>query len=172
VSDALRMLAAADLARWDGLPAALTLDEAASVLALGDGARGEGTLGEERRPARWTIAESATFEGGLYVWHADGEVLVVEGRDPVDAAGEPLAAPDLGEPETRLDTVLDRLHLPGGERVFASRGLALRVNPENDLLLGVVGFAPASVEDYTARLRPELPPRRLLPHATSHGSAW
>ena len=158
----LRCFAAADAACWPGLPAGLALEDVAAVLPLAEDVRGEGVLGQERRPAAWVGAESSTYEGGVRVWHEGGRVLVLEGRDPVDEDGAPLAAPDLGRPEARLDTVLGPLVLPGGERVYAARGLALRVNPENGLLLGVLAFAPTTAQDYRARLRPELQPMRLL----------
>jgi hypothetical protein len=173
VSAALRILrafAAADVAGWQGLPDAIVLADVGGVLPLEGGATGTGFLGAERRSAGWIGAESETYEGGLLIWHDEGRVLLLEGRDPVGVDGAPLAAPDLGEPEAALDTVLGRLRLDGGELVYAARGLALRVNPENGLLLGVLGFVPASAEEYRTRLRPELPPRQLLPDPASHGS--
>lgn len=155
--DSLRRFAAADLARWPGLPPGLRLPTL-------DGAVGEGALGEERRPAGWVAAESEVWEGGLRVWHDGPFVLALEGSDPGDGAGAPLAAPDLGPPEAVLDTYLGRLPLAGGELVYASRGLALRVNPENGLLLGAVGFLPTTVDEYRARLRPNVAPPRRVPH--------
>jgi hypothetical protein len=161
--DALRRFAAADLTGWRGLPADL-------ALPTGDGAVGDGALGDERRSATWISAESEAWEGGLRIWHDDGSVLALEGHDPVDAAGAPLAAPELGEPDTVLDTFLGRLPLARGELVYAALGLALRVNPENGLLLGAVGFAPTTVEEYRARLRPSVAPPRRLPNQLGCGS--
>lgn len=168
--DSLRSFAAADVADWQGLPAGLALADVAEVLALSD-VTGRGALGEERRTAIWVAGSSPVYRGGLRVWHDGDAVVVLEGRDPFDAEGKPLVAPDAGEPEAVLDTVLGRLRLPGGERVYAGRGLALRVNPGNGVLLGVLGFVPTTADDYRARLRPELPPKRLLPDPASHGSA-
>jgi hypothetical protein len=155
--------AAADLDGWRGLPPDLPRPKL-------EGPVGRGALGEEQRAAGWVAAESEVWEGGLRVWHDDTSVLVLEGRDPVDAAGAPLSAPELGEPEAVLDTFLGRLPLAHGELVYASRGLALRVNPENGLLLGALGFAPTTVEEYRARLRPSVPPPRRLPHELGCGS--
>lgn len=169
--DTLRLLMAADLADWRGLPAGLPLAEVGAILPVEEGPIGTDVLGEDKRPVAWSAVESDVYEGGLRLWHEHGLALLLEGRDPVDPTGKPLRAPELGEPELALDTVLGRLHLPGGERVFAARGLALRVNPENGLLLGVLAFAPTTVEDYRARLRPDLPAQRLLPIPPSHGSA-
>jgi hypothetical protein len=69
------------------------------------------------------------------------------------------------------ETFLGRLRLEGGKRVYASRGLALRVNPENGVLLGAVGFAPTDTAEYRARLRPEVGRQRLLPNPAALGSA-
>ena len=171
-ADALRLFAAADVADWTGLPAALPLAEAAAALSGGQGPAGVGFLGDERRRAQWISIPSRVYSGGLRVWHEGGLVVVVEGLDPLDASGGTLAAPDLGEPQTTLDTFLGRLRLKGGERVYASRGLALRVNPDNGVLLGAVGFARTDATEYRARLRPEVGRQRLLPHPAAQGSAW
>ena len=170
-ADALRLFAAADVADWAGLPAVLPLADAAAALTLESGAAGVGSLGDEHRRAQWISIPSQVFAGGLRLWHDGDLVLVVEGHDPVDAAGAPLAAPDAGEPEATLDTFLGRLRLEGGERVYASRGLALRVNPENGLLLGAIGFAPSAADEYRTRLRPEVGRQRLLPTPAAPGSA-
>ena len=164
--DSLRAFAAADPSAWRGLPDGLELGDVAAVLGLDRELGGEGIVGAERRPAAWVSGESEVYEGGLRVWHEAGRVLVLEGRDPIDAGGNPLSAPELGEPEAVLDSVLARVRLPGGERVYAQRGLALRVNPENRLLLAVLGFAPTDAADYAARIRPELSKQRLLAGAT------
>jgi hypothetical protein len=171
LGDLLRAFEAADLAEWQGLSPALSLGDVAAALLLETEARVPGHLGEERRPAERIAARSSTYAGGLFVWHDGGHVLMLEGRDPFDGGGDPLVAPELGEPDEVLDSVLGRLSLPGGERVYAGRGLAVRVNPENGVLLGVLGFAPTDARTYRARLRPELLPRRLLPTAVVLRSA-
>jgi hypothetical protein len=164
VLDALRAFAVADLTDWCGVPGDLGVAYAGAVFPLDEAPTGEGFLGEERRPASWLSAESATYEGGLRVWHEDGRVLLLEGRDPVDAEGRPLVAPKLGQPEAALDTVLGGLTLPGGERIYATRGLTVRVNPE-DGLLGVLGYGLTTADFYRARRRPDLPPVRPAPPA-------
>lgn len=168
---ALQRLAAAEFDGWTGLPAGLSLGDVDAVLSLEDGASGRGLLGDERNAAEWVAAESEHYEGGVRVWHEGGAVLVIEATDPAEA-GRPLTAPDLGEPEATLDTALGPLVLEGGELVYASRGLSLRVNPDNGILLGAFAFAPTTLEDYRARLRPHLPPTQRLPlHASRRRSA-
>lgn len=172
---AIEAFAAADLvalAALGGLPAALA--PADLPFAVDAGATGRGVLGAGARHA-WVAGESGAYEGGVRVWlDDDGAVLLLEGEDPVDGAGEPLLLPDLGEPEILREAVLDRLVLDGGERAYPSRGLVLRVNPANAVVLGVLVFAPTTSEDYLARLRPRQEVRRLLAGASGlwGSAAW
>jgi hypothetical protein len=159
---ALQRLAGGELDGWTGLPGGLVLADVGAVMPLGHGASGNGVLGDEHRDAQWVAAASERYQGGVRVWHDGGAVLVIEARDPTEAGRLP-TAPDLGEPEATLDTTLGMLVLEGGELVYASRGLSLRVNPANRILLGVLAFAPTSAADYGARLRPDLPPPTPLP---------
>jgi len=169
VTEALRSAVEAfesvDLAAWPGLPELAYLADVQGVLPVDEEVFGVGLLGSEERREIWFAVESSVYEGGLRIWVHDDHVLVIEGRHPVDATGEPLPAPDLGPPDIALETVLGPLVLERGELVYGTRGLALRVNPENDLLLGAVGFAPTTAQDYVERLRPRLESRRLLAHA-------
>jgi hypothetical protein len=156
---ALADFAAVRLDGWPGLPAGLGTADAAFLGA--DPARAlPGLIGDPPRAGRWLPCVSSVYRGGLRVWVDGDRITLIEGDNPVDEAGEPMPAPDLGEPEARLDTVLDTLVLDGGELVHAARGLAVRVNPGNGLLLGVRGFVPRSVDDYVTLLRPQLAPRR------------
>lgn len=157
----LRGFLAADFASWSGLPERLTLGELEGVVLAPD-VSGAGRLGADRYEARWVAAESRVYESGLRVWTGGDEVLLIQGDHPVDAAGAPAVAPDLGEPELTGDTLLGDITLRGGELVYAARGLTLHVNPGNGLLLGALGFAPTTPELYVARLRPEVPPLRTL----------
>ena len=161
----------AELAAFDGLPAGLTLDELAAVLPIDSEMAGRGFLGSERRYASWAGAESQRYHGGVRVWHEEGRVLVLEGRDPVDAGGRPLEAPDLGEPDLVLEAMLGRVRVSGGELVHGSRGLALRVNPESGLLLGALAFAPIRASEYVQLLRPDVPPLEHLPERAPERSA-
>jgi len=140
-----------DIAEWTGLPA-VTRGE----LDLDEAVEGRwGSLGDPPRPARWCAGPQGCFEGGTRCWlDPSGTVDVLEGVMPASADGEPLTAPGLGEPSLRLDAQLDEVGLRGGELVYPDRGLAVRMNPENGLLLGLVGFVPTTAEDYVRRLRP------------------
>ncbi len=156
---ALADFAAVHLDGWRGLPAGLRVADAAFLGA--DPARAlTGTVGDPPRTARWLPCASSTYRHGMRIWVDYDDIVLIEGDHPMSDADALVAAPDLGEPDARLDTVLDTLVLDDGELVYAARGLALRVNPGNGLLLGVRGFVPTSVDDYVTRLRPQLNPRR------------
>jgi hypothetical protein len=153
--------AAGRLDEWAGLQAGLRLDAFAGYGVRTD-ERFTGEIGDPPRRTTWLALDSTVYGAGLRIWVDADDVLLIEGDLPVDADGAPLTAPDPGPPDAEFDTVLDTLILDGGERVYAARGLALRVNPGNGLLLGARGFVPTSVEDYRTRLRPVLYPRRRL----------
>jgi hypothetical protein len=145
---------AADAVAWPGLPADVRIEDLRAVAACDPDDLRPGEAGDPPAPRRWIPLDSGSYAGGLRAWVAGDRVLALEGIHPLDGAGEFRAAVDLGPPEARLESLLGPLHLAGGELVYARRGLAVRVNPENGLLLGLVGFVPTTVADYCARIRP------------------
>jgi hypothetical protein len=148
--------AAADIADWRGVRAGATVDDFAELAP--DIARPvAGWIGDPPRRAGWLSCYSTSYSGGLRLWVDDSSPLLLEGTLPIAPDGTPLRLPDdLGEADAVLDTVLDVAPIPAGELVFADRGLAVRYNPANRLLLGLRGFAPTSITDYIQRLRPYL----------------
>ena len=44
--------------------------------------------------------------------------------------------------------------MPGGELVYANRGLTIFLNPENRVVVYVTAYAPTTVDEYVLRLRP------------------
>lgn len=158
--DPLRALVAVDLVDWHGLPR-LTVSELLGDRAE-DAGRGPGALGEQRRPSTWLSMDAPAYRSGLRAWVVDDVVVAIEGRHPATPDGDPVAAPALGEPALRLDATLGRLTLDGAERVHPDRGIAVQVNPDNDLLLAVVVFPPCTAREYVERVRPShlgRPPR-------------
>lgn len=185
LQQALAAFADADTAAWPGLPAGTVLADlqgmpadtddgdtdgdadaggalAAFAAALEDDDRRPGEAGDPPQLVQWLPVEAPRYAGGLRLWIDGADVLAVEGVHPLDAAGAFLPAPDLGTPEETCDAQLGPLLLAGGERVYAARGLAVRLNPENGLLLSLVGFAPTTAQYYLARLRPLPEPFRPL----------
>lgn len=167
---AVAAFAAADAGAWPGLPDGVHLRDLAGLLAFDPHDLRRGDAGEPPAMREWLAAETAVYAGGLRLWLAgdrpadpmDARVVLLEGIHPLDAAGDFLIAPDLGAPDASYDAVLGPLALPGGELVYGGRGLALRVNPDNGLLLGLVGFTPLGADAYRARIRPVPEPTRPL----------
>ena len=161
---AVAAFAAADVAAWPGLPADVRLGDLRSLLAFDpdDVRRGDaGDAGDPTHSRTWVPAETATYHGGLRIWlDVDGNrVLLLEGLHPLDEDGEPAPAPDLEEPDAVFDAVLGPLHVRDAERVYADRGVAVQVYALTGVLVGVLGFAPTTIEDYRSRLQPH---RRLI----------
>ncbi|MDR7186728.1 hypothetical protein J2X85_003785 [Microbacterium trichothecenolyticum] len=152
MTDALsRLLDAADVSGWTGLPA-----DAAKALGIETGAAPafDGLLGDPPAMTSWVPLSTPRFTDGLRAWVREGRVVLIEGVMPVDDEGGLLAIPELGEPDAELDHVFGPLTITGGERVYAARGLAVCVNPKSGVLLGVRGYAPTTPEAYRTLLRP------------------
>lgn len=152
--DQLREFLAGRVSGWQGLPGDLTV---ADLTAL-TGAAGVPLPGRAGDPptsrAKLSLA-TPLYAGGLFAWVEGDLVLALEGCLPEDAAGASLPAPELGAPDASYPVALGPLLLESAELVYGERGLAVRVNPDNGVLLGLVGFTPTSAHDYHARLRPE-----------------
>jgi hypothetical protein len=167
-TDPIRTFAAAAIDDWTGLPPDLSLAEIAEVLIFDPTDLRHGSSGDPVVERDWIPAVSSVYADGLYLWLDGQQVIALEGIHPLDEGGDFTPAPDLGEPDARLTTRLGPLLLDAGELVYAARGLAVRVNPENGLLLGLVGFVPTGIANYRNRIRPVQPPlipipRRPLP---------
>jgi len=159
----LDFVAEADVSRWTGLPA-LSDDDVRDVLHIDLTLNWPrpGVLGEQRVESAWVGVVAPRFAGGLRVWlDESGTPVLLDGRRPRADDGSSLAAPDLGTPELVLDASLSDVVIAAGERVYASRGIALRVGSD-DSLLAVIGFARTTADDYLARLRPAQPAARPL----------
>ena len=166
LTTAVAAFTSVDVGSWAGLPAGVRLSDLEGLLAFDREDRRRGVAGEPLQDGLWVPAESSTYAGGLRVWLDEDEIVVLlEGIGPVDGSGDPLLAPDLGAPETRLDAVLGPFHVADAERVYAGRGLALQVNPDNDVLVCLLGFTPTDPDDYRRRLHPHREPIRPLPRA-------
>lgn len=160
--DAVRAFAAADVRAWTGLPAGVRLVDLRGLLDLDETDVRPGGTSESGETGAYVAAATEVYAGGLRVWVQDGDVVALEGVDPVAAGGEPVAPPTLGRPDLALDTHVGPVRIPGGEQVHAATGLAVRLNPETGALLGLVGFTPTDAETYRTRVRPRPQPTRPL----------
>jgi hypothetical protein len=166
VTDALRAFLDADVSGFPGLPALRAADLG---IDLTHEHVNSDPLGDPAEPGTWVALPSHRFTDGLRCWLEGDRVVLLEGMSPSDDDGQPATAPDLGVPDETFDTNLGAVTIEGGERVFADRGLAIRLNPANGILLGLAAFAPTTVDDYRRRLRPAPAVVRVHP---SEPSPW
>jgi hypothetical protein len=96
--------------------------------------------------------------GGYYrpmAYARDGRALAFDGMNPDLAEGGWAAlSADLGPPDATLDWVHGTIAMPGGERVYVKRGIAVFVNPSNHAVVYVMLFVPTTVDAYRKQLRP------------------
>jgi len=137
--------------RIEGLPKGMTLKEAATTLGADPALFGRWFIGEPQDEVFYTQADVPGYDGGVRIWFRDGVVLQVTGAWPQMDTGA-LAA--LGDPDDRLDFRMDTLVVPEGERVYAARGLAVRLNRTEDLVVGLSVFPPTTPARYREALRP------------------
>lgn len=138
---------------WRGLPAGCRPEQLAGVAFDDDW--GVRALGEARAPARMRLLDVAGYYRPL-VTVRDGAVVMIDGMNPQLDGGWAALEADLGAPEASRDFVFGTTPMAGGERIYASRGITVFVNPDNQLVVHVALYAPTTVTDYLARLRPDL----------------
>lgn len=148
LADVLARLAAGDVSDWRGLPPGLAWRKAAMPDEVPEAAM----LGDDCEPADLLrIAEPSAGATGR-VWLRDDVVVLVD--VPVATERVPSEMLDLlGEPDRRLDLHYGLLPMPGGEWVYASRGLTLVVASDGTRVVHALGFAPCSANEYERRLR-------------------
>lgn len=149
--DALRGFLDAEVSTFEGLP---VLRAADIGIDLARTRIDEDPRGEPPEPGEWVGVRSTRYADGLRCWLDGDRVVLLEGLSPNDDDGEPAVAPELGIPDAEFDTILGSVPIERGERVFASRGLAVRLNPANGILLSLAAFAPTTAERYRRALRP------------------
>ena len=91
----------------------------------------------------------------------DGVAVAFDAMNPqLDSTWQALAE-TLGTPDATFDWVFGTVAMPGGERVYAGRGITVFLNPETQAVVYVTVYAPTTVEAYARRIRP---PREKRPH--------
>ena len=138
---------------WRGLPAGCTPDALFGVAF--DNTWGLRELGDAFAPARMHILELRGYYRPLATVR-DTTVVMFDGMNPELEAGWDALSRDLGTPEAARDFEFGTIAMTGGERVHASRGITVFVNPENQFVLHIAVYAPTTVDDYVHQLRPSL----------------
>jgi len=150
-----------ELAGWEGLPEGCTEQDVARWLPLRQG-EGIAHLGSERVEYRYRMAEVAGFTEPVQLYFRDQILcLVWTGLWSTDrTAGERLLQ-DLGDPPDRLDLGFGMGVIPGGEWVYAARGLMLGVSLSTGLMARVACYPPCSVVEYRRCLHHTEPVREF-----------
>lgn len=141
-----------DLSEWvslGGLPEGTSLEEAAAALDTDPEIYVRWFLGDPPREAFWCPATVPGYDR-VKIWFREGTVLKLEGEWPELS---PSAAEALGPPETLLDYRLDTMVVPGGEKAWPTRGVALKLDPEGSLAIGLTGFSPMTLTEYREALK-------------------
>ncbi|MBE9183028.1 hypothetical protein IQ268_31325 [Oculatella sp. LEGE 06141] len=155
---ALNQFAKQDWLHWQGLPTC-TLSTVAQMLPLSDGV-GSGNVGEQT--AHFHRLHLPGYGQPVRLWFTENEqVLLLDVAHPSPSASLETLLAQLGEPDAKLDTHWNVLSLPQSEWLYAQRGLALWINPENQVILHLAVFAPTTLEQYSHTLRLDLAQRRL-----------
>jgi hypothetical protein len=154
LEETLAHLAALQVADWHGLPPRMS---ARTELSGGAGLESS-ALGEDFLPTQFERLTEPRTGKPVRLWSREGFSVLV---DLPAAGGEEATVPSaFGLPDAELDLYYGLRFIPGGEWIFASRGLTLVVETDSRAILHVLGWIPASVDAYVKSLRPNLEIRR------------
>ena len=108
-------------------------------------------LGDPPRETFWCPAVGVEgFDDTVKIWFRDGIVVKLEGEWP-EMALEAVAA--LGPPELELDHRMDVTLVQGGEQVWPSKGIALKVNRAGSMAVALATFPPTTADGYRESLK-------------------
>ena len=143
---------------WRGLPAECSPDVLFGVDL--DNQWGELPLGETFGPARSRLLDINGYYRPM-AYARDGNVVMFDGMNPALDYDWTELSDSLGPPDAILDWVHGTVDMPGGELVYASRGITIFLNPENDFVIHISVYVPTTVEEYIKRLRLNRKKRRF-----------
>jgi hypothetical protein len=150
--DAKRAIVARRFVGWTGLPATCKPDAMFGV-PYDEPEWPARTLG--KKSTRWAAVDIAGYyEPTISVRH--GVIVLFDGMNPeLDGGWAPLAA-DLGQPEAKLDWYRDTILMKAGEWVYPARGITIFGRAAGDAALHIAVYAPTTLKEYEASLRPDL----------------
>jgi hypothetical protein len=149
--DAKQAIEARRFVGWTGLPATCTAQEMFGILP--DAEYGHRRLGTATAGMR--LLDLPGYYRPL-VSVRDGVVVLFDGTNPELEGGWAALSADLGEPEAKEDFTHGTIERPGGEWIYAARGITVFVRSDTTVAVHVAVYAPTTVSDYLARLRPHL----------------
>jgi hypothetical protein len=149
----LQVFAQLNFAGWQGLPEHATLADVVQLFPLNSDWTGAGRLGSDQDEHPYVYANIPGFETPVRVWLQDDEVTLMDVERPAAAGGLDVILRHIGAPDAAEDSYLGTLLLEKSEWIYASRGLTLFVNPENQTLLRLAIFCPSTLDHYLKHLR-------------------
>jgi hypothetical protein len=138
-------------ADWSGLPRDCAISQLAAASRSGMPGVGSGRIG--KRAAEFRTFKIDGFPHAVRAWFEGDTLLMLDAEYPDPSGTLAAEIEKLGEPEARLDSWWDVLNLKRAEWVYASRGLAAFINPDNRTVLRLLAFPPASLADYERNFR-------------------
>jgi hypothetical protein len=150
---ALEIFRDRDFAAWRGLPADCDWETVQAVMPPVVDAEAAGWLGASL-PRRIRLVRAEGYPRHVRVWFDGPRVVALESELP--QLHRPLAGTiaGWGAPDARLDFAFDVVTMEKAELVYAARGFAAAVNPDNQVTLRIVVFPPTTPERYLAEFRP------------------
>ncbi len=127
-----------------GLPQSPPLPEVAAALGADTGVFVRWFLGDPPIETFWCPAMADGFDR-VKIWFRGDTVVKLEGEYP---EMEPAAVDPIGAPELQVDQPSDIANDPGGERVWAGRGVAVKLSASGAVVLALTVFAPTTPADY------------------------
>jgi hypothetical protein len=137
------------LALLQGMPESPSFPDVAAALGADPTVFVRWFLGDPPTETFWCPAMVDGFSR-VKIWFRGDIVVKVEGEYPVL---RPDATDVLGTPDLQLDYRLDVVLTPGGDRVWPSRGLAVKFNAAGTLVVAMTVFPPTTAAGYRERLR-------------------
>jgi hypothetical protein len=146
-------IAARRFVGWAGLPAGCS-PEAMFGVKFDEKEWPARMLG--KKSTRWLVLDDVTGYYRPTVSVRDNVVVLFDGMNPeLEGGWAPLKA-DLGEPQAKLDWHRDTVVMKGGEWVYPARGITIFGRAAGDDALHIAVYAPTTLAEYEATLRPEL----------------
>lgn len=154
----LKILQTSAYATFQGLP---TLPDSALQAAWGQPAwHGSNTSGESYLAVQQAIYRLDGLADPVHVFSRGDTVLRIEVAYPV-IQDVPALLRALGEPALRLDYHFDVAIMQGLRWVFPTRGIALDLNDDHSVVIGICLFVPTSAAAYRAEIHTSEPIREF-----------
>jgi hypothetical protein len=157
---ALNNFAARDFTNWTGLPESCSLADVSQQFRLLDDGVGLVRLGDTKREFRMFAVPG--YEHPVRIWSDGQKVLMLDVEYPSFVLETPALLKELGDPETKLDYDWGTTRLENSEWVYADRGLALFLAPDNSRAFHLAVFSRTTMQGYKENFQLHLG-KRLFP---------